>query len=455
VVVLDPQGRIGRELQQMIVVSLEFHCVDSVADARKLLSRRPCSVGLVMLESPPVLAQEEVEALVASTSMTEWIALVAPAALTSAAAQRFVLGACYDYHSLPIDPQRLVMTIGHACGKARLRLSLHGKQNRGSGRFGIYGASAAMQTFFQQLEKVVDADLAVLIGGETGTGKELVAQAIHKHSARAAGPFVVVNCGAVPEHLIQSELFGHEKGAFTGALQRKIGSIEAAAGGDLFLDEIGDLPLSMQANLLRVLQERTITRIGSTQPIAVDFRIIAATHVDLHEAVRAGRFRKDLYYRLNVVHLDLPPLRQREGDVLLLADAIFRRYAAANRNCRAKGFSSQALRAMSAYPWPGNVRELINRIHRAVILSDNRLVSAADLSLDAYAEVAPAATLEDARASFDRSIVENCLRNNANNVSRTARQLGVSRVTLYRMMNKHNVAPAAEPGTAPNGPATG
>jgi DNA-binding NtrC family response regulator len=439
VVVIDPQGFISYQLQTLVIADVEFHCVKSVADAKQLLCKQACTVGLVVFDSPKLLPQEAVESLVTSASLTEWIAVVSSQSLESPGFQAFVLGAFHDYHTLPIDPQRLLMTIGHACGKAHLRLSLSGKNAAESGRYGIYGNSPVMQTFFQRLEKVINVDLAVLIGGETGTGKELVAQAIHKYSQRSSGPFAVVNCAAIPENLIQSELFGHEKGAFTGAVSRKIGSIEVASGGDLFLDEIGDLPLGLQANLLRVIQERTITRLGSTQPIPVDFRIIAATHVDLSEAVRAGRFREDLYYRLNVLHLNLPPLRHRDGDVRLLAEAIFRRYSANSKNCRATGFSTQALRAMSEYHWPGNVRELMNRVHRAVILSDNKLISAADLGLEAYVDEAQTATLENARASFDRTVVENSLRANDNNVSKAARQLGVSRVTLYRMMSKHNV----------------
>lgn len=440
VVVVDPQGCISEQLQGLVIEDVEFHGVASVADARQLLCTHPCTVGLVVFDSPSTLTQDEVEPLVASSSMTEWIAVVAPLSLESAAFQTFVLGAFHDYHTLPLDLQRLHITIGHACGKARLRRSLDKTKDKAPGRFGIYGNSPAMHAFFQQMEKVIDSDVAVLIGGETGTGKELVAQAIHQHSNRSGGPFVVVNCGAFPENLIQTELFGHEKGAFTGAVQRKIGSIEAANGGNLFLDEIGDLPMSLQANLLRVLQERTITRIGSTQVIPVNFRLIAATHIDLQEAVRVGRFREDLYYRLSVVHLTLPPLHQREGDVRLLAEAIFKKFFTGNKSCRPNGLSAQALRAMCAYHWPGNVRELINRIHRAVILSDNKLISAADLGLEAYADEPQTATLKNARASIDRIVLENSLRANANNVSRTARELGVSRVTLYRMMKKHNFA---------------
>lgn len=440
VVAIDPRGDVSHDLRAEAGSDIEFHCVESVVECKKLLLRQPCTVGLVVFDAAAPLSQDAVESLVASATHIEWIAVVTAQSLESPSFKAFVLYAFHDYHTLPIDPQRLLMTVGHACGKANLRLSLNGKDNGSSGRFGIFGRSPLMQDFFQRLEKVITADLPVLIGGETGTGKELVAQGIHKHSQRANGPFVVVNCAAIPENLIQSELFGHERGSFTGAVTRKIGSIEAANGGSLFLDEIGDLALSQQANLLRVIQERSITRVGSTQIIPVNFRIIAATHVDLFEAVRAGRFREDLYYRLNVLHLELPPLRQREGDVVLLAQAILKKSADGHRGARANGFSAQAMHAMNKYHWPGNVRELMNRVHRAVILSDNKLLSAADLGLEAYAAANPAPTLENARATVDRAAVEHSLRTNAYNVSQAARQLGVSRVTFYRMMHKHNVA---------------
>lgn len=439
VIVIDPLGNIAQKLQTLETDDLKFHCEKSVTGAKLALLNHSCTVGVVVFESSSLITPEEVEPLTTLVPMSEWIAIVAPEFLEATSFQAFVVGSFLDYHTLPLDFQRLLMTIGHACGKARMKFSLNKNRDEKSGRFGIYGNSPVMQKFFQKLEKVFNVDLAVLIGGETGTGKELVAHAIHNNSRRSSGPFVVVNCAAIPEHLIQSELFGHEKGAFTGAVQRKIGSIEIANEGDLFLDEIGDLPLSQQANLLRVLQDRTITRLGSTKPIPVDFRIIAATHIDLTEAVSTGRFREDLFYRLNVLHLNLPPLRHREGDVQLLAEVIFRRYSEGNRNCRAKGFSTQALRAMNDYHWPGNVRELMNRVHRAVILSDNKLVTAADFGLEGLVEESPAATLEAARASCNRTVVESCLKANSNNVSRAARQLGISRVTLYRMMSKYNV----------------
>lgn len=443
VLALDPHGYLSDALSQISAEDQTFHCVDSVTAAKKVLVQNCCSVGLVIFDSPPSLIQDEVERMIASAPTTEWIAVVSNKALESKVFQAFILNAFHDYHTLPIDPRRLAMGIGHACGKARLRLAL-AEGGEDSGRFGLCGASPVMTSFFCQLEKVLDADLPVLINGESGTGKELVARAIHDYSARSAKPFVVVNCGAIPSQLIQSELFGHEKGAFTGATQRTVGKIEAANGGVLFLDEIGDLPLSLQANLLRVLQEHSITRVGGNQGVAVNFRLVAATHVDLQEAIRLGRFREDLYYRLNVIQLQLPPLRERRGDVRLLAENVLRNYAASNPKCQVAAFSSVAIRAMNAYDWPGNVRELINRVHRAIIMSDSRLVSATDLGLETLALDPPSVTLEAARASFDRDIVESSLRSNDNNVTKAAQQLGVSRVTLYRIMNRLNIATGAD-----------
>ena len=243
-----------------------------------------------------------------------------------------------------------------------------------------------------------------------------------------------MNCGAIAPSLIQSELFGYERGAFTGAAERKIGCIEAANGGVLFLDEIGDLPLEMQVNLLRFLQEKTITRVGSTERVKVNVRVIAATHVNLQRAVLEGRFRQDLYYRLNVLNLTLPALRERREDIPLLARTLFdeyRPYASA----QVRGFSSAAMRAMMEYEWPGNVRELINRVQRAMIMSESRLLSVADLGLPAAVDpVTP--TLEEIRTNVEREVIETSLKKHGNNVSETARRLGVSRVTLYRMIDR-------------------
>jgi transcriptional regulator with PAS, ATPase and Fis domain len=300
-----------------------------------------------------------------------------------------------------------------------------------------------MLDLYAKLDRVTRVDAPVLITGESGTGKELVARAIHQHSRRARGPFVPVNCGGLPESLVHSELFGHERGSFTGAHQRKIGSIEAASGGTIFLDEIGDLPLELQANLLRFLQEKTIVRVGSTQRIPIDVRVIAATHVDLDKAVQEGRFREDLFYRLNVLHLSVPALRERSGDIELLVQALFEEFAD-QKNAVVQGFSREAMRAMAAYAWPGNVRELMNRVQHAMIMSEHRLIRPADLGLSSSTMARNVITLSRARAAAESDVIRITLRNNANNVSRAARELGISRVTLYRLMEKFGIDPSRE-----------
>ncbi len=299
-----------------------------------------------------------------------------------------------------------------------------------------------MADFFRSLSKVIASDASVLIGGETGTGKELVARAIHRHSRRHDAPMTVVNCGSISSNLVQSELFGHEKGAFTGATYRKIGSVEAADKGVLFLDEIGDLPLDQQASLLRTLQEKSVTRVGSTVPIPVDFRVVAATHVDLEKQVEEGGFRSDLYFRLNVLSLHLPALRERGDDILHLAE-YFRRLYTREDGRRAPGpmLSRSAIAAIRKYRWPGNVRELMNRIRRAVVMSEGDLINEIDLGLAGVAEQPDPSSLTDARNNFERSVLADALQANGHRVSTTARQLGVSRVTLYRMMRRLNLDP--------------
>ena len=304
--------------------------------------------------------------------------------------------------------------------------------------FGIIGASEVMQNLFSLLQKVAKEDCPVLIQGETGTGKELVATAIHKHSNRAANPLVAINCGAFPKELIQAELFGYEKGAFTGAAQRKIGRIESAQGGTLFLDEIGDLPMAQQINLLRFLEDKTIERVGGLEKIRIDVRVISATHVDLREAVRNKTFREDLYYRLDVLEIKTPPLRVREGDIELLAYYFFNKVAEKGFY-KAKGFNPDALLLINHYQWPGNVRQLMNCIRHAVVVSDNNLLSLADLGLERRYKDRVLQTLVEARAISDQELIQNSLRHTSNNISHTAKTLGISRVSLYRLMNKYNM----------------
>jgi DNA-binding NtrC family response regulator len=278
----------------------------------------------------------------------------------------------------------------------------------------------------------------VLVSGESGTGKELVANAIHRLSHRAEGPFVAVNCAALPPALIQAELFGHEKGAFTGAVTRKIGRIERASGGTLFLDEITELTPDLQVNLLRFLQEGYVERVGGTIAIDVDVRIIAATNADIDNLVTSNRFREDLYYRLNVVGLELPPLRERDNDVETLA----RHYLTEFRQddtTRARDFTPRALAAIRRYGWPGNVREMMNAIRRAVVLAEGPNITVGDLELAGDRSGFQTMTLAEARDLAEKNTVRDALSRNGENVSATARLLGVSRVTLYRLMSKHNL----------------
>jgi DNA-binding NtrC family response regulator len=307
-------------------------------------------------------------------------------------------------------------------------------------QYGLIGNSPTMQTLFRGIQKAAEVDVPVLITGESGTGKEQTAHAIHEYSARAASPFIAMNCAALPANLIQSELFGHEKGAFAGAgdVDRHIGHIESANGGTLFLDEIGDLAPELQANLLRFLEEKKIRRLGGAKPIPVNVRLIAATNTQLEQVVRDGRFREDLYYRLNVLHLRTPGLRERKGDVELLAKHFFTKFAAETRTS-AKGFSRDALEVINRYDWPGNVRELMNRIRRAVLLSEGPYITPIDLELERRTPVRTFVTLDEARMAADRETIQATLLRTRFNIARASQELGVSRMTLYRLMEKYDI----------------
>jgi transcriptional regulator with GAF, ATPase, and Fis domain len=302
-------------------------------------------------------------------------------------------------------------------------------------RFGeIVGSSPSMLEVYRKVGKVAGADVSVLISGETGTGKELIANEIHRRSGRAKGPFVTVNCGAIPENLMESEFFGHMRGSFTGAVATREGKFQAAHKGTLFLDEIGEMPLSLQVKLLRVLQEHQVVRVGAVKPETVDIRVIAATNRDLDKEVGAGRFREDLYYRLNVVHLDLPALRERGDDILLLAkyllQELIKKYSA-----KAKGFTPGAVTAMKKHHWQGNVRELENRIKKAVILCDGTMIGPQDLDLNPD-DLPPILSLADAKEQFQRDYVLQTLERNNGNRTKTAKDLDVDPRTIFRYLEK-------------------
>lgn len=353
--------------------------VNDLGMAQKALHSFSYPVGLLLFTPDKTIDFEALEVMLDTHTETQWVGVFPADRVKQSAYRNLVVRHFFDFHTWPIDAYRLTHTLGHAYGYAEL-CCLPDKAPAEASSMGLVGQGLALKNLRAQIIKVARSEAPVLVWGESGSGKELTAKAIHDHSPRASGPFVAVNCGAFPANLIQSELFGYVRGAFTGAAKEKRGLIESANGGTLFLDEIGDLPLELQTNLLRFLQERTITRIGSAHSITVDVRVIAASHRRLENLVKFNRFRDDLLYRLNVLPLTVPALRDRKDDLELLANHFFKVFSS-DKNSRLTGFSVRALRALTAHDWPGNVRELINRIRRAMVLANGRLILPEDLDL--------------------------------------------------------------------------
>jgi two-component system NtrC family response regulator len=305
----------------------------------------------------------------------------------------------------------------------------------------MLGISPQMQSVFSFIRKVAAVNVPVLLLGESGTGKEMAAAAIHRRSERKDGPFVAINCNAIPENLLESELFGHEKGAFTGAHIQRKGLLETASDGTLFLDEIGELPLAIQVKLLRFLQEQRFQRVGGRQEIQVDTRLVAATNADLKQLVESGKFREDLYFRIAVVTLRLLPLRERGEDVVFLAREFLQRYSAESKR-ENMVFVPDALRAIIRYSWPGNVRELQNRVKRALIMATGSRVAAKDLELDEHDSVtaSSARTLKQAREQVERDLIQQALKRHSGRITAAAADLGISRPTLYELMEKLSIS---------------
>ncbi|HEX7325900.1 MAG TPA: PEP-CTERM-box response regulator transcription factor [Rhodanobacteraceae bacterium] len=351
----------------------------------------------------------------------------------------------YDFCSKPLDLEVLQLIVDRAFRVHALEAENRKLRNGATASLdGIIGASPAMAEACRMVEKVGPTNATVLLLGETGTGKELFARALHRLSARADGPFVAINCAAIPENLLEAELFGYEKGAYTGAHKQTRGKIELASGGSLLLDEIGDMPVALQAKLLRFLQERNVERIGGRTPIPVDVRVICATHQDLVELIQVGRFREDLFYRISEVSLRLPPLRDRTGDAVLLARHFLEE--AASRHQRAvRGFSAKALKAIETYPWHGNVRELENAVNRAVIMTDGKQIGPDELNLAANA-ADEVLDLRVVRANAEKQAIQRALTKAGSNLSRVAELLGVSRPTLYDLLEKHDLKKPADAG---------
>jgi two-component system NtrC family response regulator len=356
-------------------------------------------------------------------------------------AYRAVQLGAFDYHPKPIDVAMLKTVLQRAAYLQELEADSekHLKAQETNVRFeDILGTTPAMRDVFGVVARVSKTDATVLIQGESGTGKELLARAIHTNSPRRSKPFVAINCGAIPETLLESELFGHEKGAYTGAHIQRKGKVEVADTGTLFLDEIGEMSVPLQVKLLRFLQERHIERIGGRETIRVDVRVIAATNKELKNELQAGRFREDLYYRLSVVNLRLPPLRERGEDIILIGNAFLRRGCQEHR--RKLRFSSNALEAMARYRWPGNIRELENAVQRAVIMAQGKFIEAPDLGIEVeMGSVDERPSLREARGRAEREAVVDALIKTRGNISRAAQHLGVSRPTFHGLLDKFGV----------------
>jgi two-component system, NtrC family, response regulator len=345
----------------------------------------------------------------------------------------------YDFYKKPVDIDDLGLIVArafhlHEIETENRRLEADGATVLGS----MITAAPEMLKVAKTIERVANADVSVMLLGASGTGKELLARAVHERSGRK-GEFVAINCAAIPENLLEAELFGYERGAFTGAVKSNVGKIELAEGGTLFLDEVGDIPLPLQVKLLRFLQERVIERIGGRQPIAVDTRIVCATHQDLEGMIADGRFREDLYYRLAEIVVKIPSLAERPGDAALLARHFVNRFSR-ELNSKVQSLSPDALAAIDAYPWPGNVRELENRIKRAIIMAEGRTIGAEDLDLPGTAVDEPEAiNLRAARELADRKAIRQAMSRTENNISGAAKLLGISRPTLYDLLKQYRL----------------
>jgi transcriptional regulator with PAS, ATPase and Fis domain len=444
-------GKDGRVARVRMARNLKGENLDeAVAQMSDSIVKRVLDTGKPVVVSDALTSTEFNSSLsVVSLRLTSVMCVPLPRVGVSAGAAD-VLGAIYvgnnavkalfDERSLEVltlfaaQAALLVQNAMHIDALKLEASSLKGELEKS--RYGeIVGACDGMRDVFKKIDKVARADISVLITGETGTGKELIAREIHKRGGRSKGPLVVINCGAIPEHLLESELFGHVKGAFTGAVATRIGKFQAAHGGTLFLDEIGEMPLHLQVKILRALQERQVAKVGDTKSDHVDIRVVAATHRNLEQMVKEGTFREDLYYRLNVVQIHLPPLRDRGEDVVVIANFLLQKYAAEANVKKIKGFAPKALTAIRRYPWPGNVRQLENRLKRAVVLAEGTQVTPEDLDIqsDDLEDILP---LQEALERYRRRYIDEALERNANNRTKTARELGVDPRTIFRHLEQ-------------------
>jgi two-component system, NtrC family, response regulator len=441
VLIVDDDEAIRTQMKWALSQDYEVYFAEDGMGAREAFKANSPAVTLLDLGLPPHPNQCE-EGLAALSELlaidsTAKVIVISGQSEKRNAIQAVGAGA-YDFLCKPVEMEELKLLLRRCIHVVDLEKEYRElEQSRHSEMFeDMLGTSPQMQAVFTFIRKVAGTNVPVLLLGESGTGKEMAAAAIHRRSARRDGPFVAINCNAIPENLLESELFGHEKGAFTGAHIQRKGLFETASGGTLFLDEIGELPPAIQVKLLRFLQEQRLQRVGGRQEIQVDTRLVAATNADLKQMIDNGKFREDLYFRLAVVTIRLLPLRERGEDIVFLAREFLQRYAAAEGRSKLV-FAPDTLRALAHYSWPGNVRELQNRVKRAVIMASGSRVSAKDLELQQSQNMpSSATTLREAREQVEREMVQQALKKNSGRITAAAADLGISRPTLYELIEK-------------------
>ncbi|HET8538433.1 MAG TPA: sigma-54 dependent transcriptional regulator [Anaeromyxobacter sp.] len=450
VLVVDDKENMLKLLARVLGDGFEVETAPDGSRALALVASRPWDVVLTDIRMPGADGFELLAAVKARAPATEVVMMTGHATVGDAV-RAMKMGA-FDYLEKPFDPDAALAVVARAAEHKRAGDAARGAAAPGEegGYHALVGGSARMRDVYRLLDRAAQVDATVLLLGETGTGKELAARAIHYHSARRERRFVPVNCGALPAELVESELFGHARGAFTGAAAAKAGLFEEANGGTIFLDEVGELPLPAQVKLNRVLQEREIRRVGDTTPVPVDVRVIAATHRDLRDEARAGRFREDLFYRLNVLTVTLPPLRERAEDVPALATHFLEKHARAVRRA-IRGFDPEAVRRLVAHAWPGNVRELENTVERAVAVSAGEVVAVEDLppEIASPGQAAPPTgalaslpyrdAIAGARDRVTRDYLVALLTEFAGNVTRAAERAGMERESLHRLLRRHGL----------------
>ena len=467
--IVDDSSEIRKQLKWGLGKDYRILLAESVDEALKFFKQHSPSVVTLDLGLPPDIdgASEGLRCLQSMLQQqpdTKIIVLSGNEDHANALAA-ISMGA-YDYYHKPIDLDELKIILSRAFHLAGLeeenrRLQVSASQDQSHGYSGIFGQCPQMQQVFAMIKKVASIDVPVLILGESGTGKEVVARAIHNRGIRKDGNVVAINCGAIPESLLESELFGHEKGAFTGAQNRVQGKVEYAEGGTLFLDEIGEMAPLLQVKLLRFLQEKVIQRVGGRDDIPVDTRIVAATNIDIQDSIKSGKFREDLYYRIGVITIDLPPLRERGEDIELLANIFLRRFGQ-EFGQKVRGYSATAVKWLKTYEWPGNVRELENKVKRAVVMAENPIIEAYDLGFeerqDYHGEETSVGadntlctsnmsdefnlsglTLKEGRRQVEYILLKQALENAQGNILKAAEELAVSRPTFYDLLKKHGL----------------